>query len=137
MSTRDRVSAVTTMTLFYHPRQRGVPGQDITVLLGWNPADPYAIRLGFTGGREWLMDRELLAAGLRGPAGYGDLRLSPLGETRVDITLISHWSDQPTVTLRVSRQALQSFLDRVWSLRPDTIDVTDALDKWLRELPVT
>ncbi|MFJ3660029.1 SsgA family sporulation/cell division regulator [Streptomyces sp. NPDC090119] len=50
--------------------------------LAYEPDDPYAVRVSFTypdTGQtvEWIMGRDLLAAGLTGPVGEGDVRIWP------------------------------------------------------------
>ena len=50
--------------------------------LGYDAADPFAVTAVFShDGRvlaRWRLDREMLAEGLRGPVGIGDVRLSPV-----------------------------------------------------------
>jgi hypothetical protein len=60
------------------------------VRLRYLPEDPFAVQLVFPGsltlsGRptSWVFGRELLMAGLRGPAGIGDVRLWPQGARRL------------------------------------------------------
>lgn len=52
--------------------------------LRFDSREPYAVTISFeaTGDEpvEWLLARELLAEGLRGPAGEGDIRLRPATE---------------------------------------------------------
>src|SRR5690606_41932310 len=49
--------------------------------LSYDPADPFAVTVVFShDGRvlaRWQLDREVVAGGLLGPAGVGDVRLSP------------------------------------------------------------
>jgi hypothetical protein len=63
---------------------------EVPALLCYDRADPFAVRIAFgdvgdengvvdpdDGGIAWLLSRELLQAGLDGPAGDGDVRLWP------------------------------------------------------------
>src|ERR1700749_1986266 len=60
------------------PEHDGVP---LTAILNYRPEDPYAIRMAFHVGMdepvEWIFARDLLAAGLKGSAGDGDVRVWP------------------------------------------------------------
>ncbi|MGX1675378.1 SsgA family sporulation/cell division regulator [Streptomyces sp. NPDC055400] len=54
--------------------------RELDVECGYQPEDPYALRLDFGAaelGAVWLLSRETLAAGLRGPAGDGDVHIAP------------------------------------------------------------
>jgi hypothetical protein len=55
----------------------------VFVHLGYDAADPFAVTAVFAhDGRvlaHWRLDREMLAAGLSGPVGIGDVRLRPAG----------------------------------------------------------
>lgn len=56
-------------------------GQTLQARLCWSPADPLAVSVSFrtaAGWVDWVMARELLAAGLVMPAGAGDVRLAPV-----------------------------------------------------------
>ncbi|MET8276737.1 MULTISPECIES: SsgA family sporulation/cell division regulator [unclassified Streptomyces] len=53
--------------------------------LRYEPSDPYAVRAAFTlddsdEAVEWIIGRDLLIAGLKGPLGEGCVRLWPAGE---------------------------------------------------------
>ncbi|MGW4291087.1 SsgA family sporulation/cell division regulator [Streptomyces sp. NPDC004673] len=50
--------------------------------LAYQPADPYAVRVSFTYADtgqtvKWIMGRDLLADGLKGPVGEGDVQVWP------------------------------------------------------------
>ncbi|WP_158702538.1 SsgA family sporulation/cell division regulator [Kitasatospora sp. MMS16-BH015] len=52
------------------------------------PEDPYAVLLDFgTGRTEWILSREVLTAGLVGPAGEGDVHVEPADGGRVHVAL--------------------------------------------------
>ncbi|MFF5279779.1 SsgA family sporulation/cell division regulator [Streptomyces sp. NPDC000133] len=53
--------------------------------LRYEPSDPYAVRAAFTlddsdEAVEWIIGRDLVIEGLKGPVGEGDIRLWPAGE---------------------------------------------------------
>jgi hypothetical protein len=58
-------------------------GNPVTVraLLRWISTDPHTVAIAFRPGRRgevtWLIDRDLLADGMRGPAGLGDVSILP------------------------------------------------------------
>ncbi|MFF3006733.1 SsgA family sporulation/cell division regulator [Kitasatospora sp. NPDC057940] len=52
----------------------------LAVQCRYRSADPYAVELDFgadEGGAVWVLSRELLRLGLRGPAGDGDVHIEP------------------------------------------------------------
>jgi hypothetical protein len=75
-----------TFELLPPPEESGALAMPVPVRvwLRYDPADPFAVHATFhTGGQEpvrWVFSRELLAAGLAGPAGIGDVRVHPLPE---------------------------------------------------------
>ncbi|MFF7458445.1 SsgA family sporulation/cell division regulator [Kitasatospora sp. NPDC008115] len=56
-------------------------GRDLHVECRYETGDPFAVRLDFGAdeGAVWVVARDLLAAGLRGPVGEGDVRIEPSG----------------------------------------------------------
>ncbi len=60
------------------PEHGAVP---LVASMCYSADDPYAIRMAFHVGAdepvEWIFARELLSAGLRGPAGEGDVQVWP------------------------------------------------------------
>jgi hypothetical protein len=58
----------------------------LTAGLSYSCADPYAIRMAFKVGTdepvEWILARDLLAAGLKGSEGLGDVRAWPSAASR-------------------------------------------------------
>lgn len=62
-----------------------------TVSLAYDPADPYAVTMtiyGYDVEIEWRFARELLAAGLVRPAGYGDVTVWPGNGYDVEIGIV-------------------------------------------------
>jgi hypothetical protein len=125
----NRPDQVFTLTefLLLAPDAPEIP---VWVELGYDPRDPLVVRAEFTTTPTtavgWEFDRELLAEGLRRPAGAGDVQVEPVP-----------WSDQVLVHLRspsgqavftAERQVLAEFLDQVYAAVPpdrewDGVDV--------------
>jgi hypothetical protein len=80
MNSSVTVSAELGLSLVV-PEHGAVP---LVASLTYSADDPYAIRMAFHVGDdepvEWIFARELLAAGLDGPAGEGDVRVWPDGD---------------------------------------------------------
>lgn len=78
-------------------------GQALRARLSWDRADPLAVTVSFwtvAGWVDWVMARELLAAGLLMPAGVGDVRLEPVAG---DLQLVlDNGCDQATLSLPAS-----------------------------------
>ncbi|WP_329430941.1 SsgA family sporulation/cell division regulator (plasmid) [Streptosporangium sp. NBC_01495] len=69
------------------------PGTRLMAALTYSVADPYAVRLAFfKGHREtvsYTFSRDVLAAGLHGPAGMGDMTVAPHEELPQHYLLIT------------------------------------------------
>ncbi|MCU7826728.1 SsgA family sporulation/cell division regulator [Kitasatospora sp. DSM 101779] len=66
---------------------------DLSVDCRYRAEDPYAVHLDFRAfdpEATWVVSRELLLAGLRGPAGDGDVHVEPCCDTDVFIALGRH-----------------------------------------------
>ncbi|MFC5664310.1 SsgA family sporulation/cell division regulator [Kitasatospora misakiensis] len=75
----EAVAAQLTMRLITGEAQ----GRDLEVECRYEAADPYAVQLDFGGkGAVWVLARDLLAAGLHGPVGEGDVHIEPSGTGR-------------------------------------------------------
>lgn len=64
--------------------------QVVEVECRYRPDDPFAVELDFGAagqGVRWVVSRELLAAGLHGPVGEGDVHVEPADGTGVLIAL--------------------------------------------------
>jgi hypothetical protein len=84
--------------------------------LRYEPTDPYVVRaIFFTDCDEpveWVLGRDLLADGLKGPAGCADVRIRSAvgrGDTSMYITL---GSSTDTALLEVSARDIRSFLEQ-------------------------
>jgi hypothetical protein len=92
-------------------------GQPAPVVTRWTytAADPFAVTLGVRtrGDRfvEWLVARDLVIESLRGPAGCGDVRMSPQHVQGYDIVEIEIRSADGRAVLEVDRDLLAEFVD--------------------------
>src|ERR1035437_5917992 len=118
MNSSDTVSAELGLSLVV-PEHGAVP---LVASLYYSAEDPYAIRMAFHVGMdepvEWIFARDLLAVGLEGPAGEGDVQVWP-GEAHFEAPL----------------SATAEFLQRTFEVIPAglEIDFID-LDSELNEL---
>jgi hypothetical protein len=119
------------------PRQATVP---LVAGLFYSGDDPYAVRMAFHVGTdeavEWIFARDLLTAGLAGPAGDGDVRTWPStssggdGETVLNIVLSSPFG---RAHFEAPMAATAEFLRRTYDAIPagregDFIDIGGELD---------
>ncbi|MFD9002520.1 SsgA family sporulation/cell division regulator [Streptomyces sp. NPDC059582] len=102
--------------------------------LGYDAEDPFAVTAVFShDGRvlaRWRLDREMLAAGLRGPVGVGDVRFRPvatgqweelrmefLGDARTDggrhQAVVFAWAPAVAAFLRETREVVPPGRERV------------------------
>src|ERR1700727_3988120 len=103
----------------------------LTAGLSYSCADPYAIRMAFEVGTdepvEWILARDLLAAGLQGSEGLGDVRAWPsaascepdvvaVGGTGPAILNIAMSSPYGQAQFEVSAKAIEDFLQRTYQL---------------------
>jgi hypothetical protein len=97
-----------------------VPAVAVRVDLTYDADDPLAVRAAFrTGGKPvcWLLGRDLLAAGLNGRAGHGDVQVRPL-PGRARRLLVSLSSPDGVALLRVDAAELAGFLDDTFRVVP-------------------
>ena len=76
--------------------------------------DPYAVRAQFHGEGsdvEWVFARDLLAAGLDGMSGEGDVKVWPAPAMRPGIVLISLSSPDGRAVLEADSHDVRAFLD--------------------------
>ncbi|NMI01846.1 SsgA family sporulation/cell division regulator [Pseudonocardia acidicola] len=92
-------------------------GQPAPVVTRWtySATDPFAVTLAVRTRHdrwvEWLVARDLVVEGLSGPAGYGDIRMSPQVVQGYDIVEIEIRSTDGRAVLEVDRDLLQHFID--------------------------
>ncbi|MFI9227450.1 spore wall synthesis regulator SsgD [Streptomyces rimosus] len=94
----------------------------VPAVLHYHRADPLAVRISFPpeislDGAEvdWAFARELLAEGLRAPAGTGDVRVRPLGPER---TVLEFHVEDGVAMVQVRTDDLRRFLDRTYRSVP-------------------
>lgn len=92
-------------------------GQGAPVVTRWTylAGDPFAVTFGIgtRGDRwvEWMMARDLLVAGLGGPAGVGDVRLRPQRVHDCDVVVVEISSPDGHAMLEVDRDLLEQFVE--------------------------
>lgn len=92
-------------------------GQPAPVVTRWSytAADPFAVTFAVRTRKdrwiEWLVARDLIVEALTGPAGHGDIRMSPQEVQGYDIIEIEIRSDDGRAVLEVDRDLLRSFVD--------------------------
>lgn len=102
--------------------------------------DPYAIKMAFHVGTdepvEWIFARELLAAGLGGPAGEGDVQVWPEDSDGADLLNLALSSPFGEAHFEAPLTATAEFLQSTYEIIPvgsesDFIDVDSELDEML------
>jgi hypothetical protein len=99
------------------PRMETVPAT-----LRYDREDPYAVSMAFPPpatleGVEvsWAFARELLAEGVDGPAGIGDVRVRPYGYDR---TVVEFHAPEGVAVVHIRTSELRLFLERAQRLVP-------------------
>ena len=95
---------------------------EVPATLGYDVADPYAVRIAFgdpdgDDGISWLLARDLLRTGLDRPAGDGDVRLWP-ARTTGDVLFLHLRAPSGEALFEVSRTAVAAFLRQTEQLVP-------------------
>jgi hypothetical protein len=100
----------------------GGQSQPVPSLLRHEPSDPWAVGLVMTvqgESVEWVFARDLLAAGLAGPAGVGDIRIHPCASHDGDpVVHIELGNPDGHAVLRASAGAVARFLDATYQSVP-------------------
>src|SRR5215218_5919382 len=84
---------------------------EVPALLCYDGADPFAVRIA------WLLSRELLQAGLEGPAGDGDVRLWP-AHAATDVLFLHLRAPSGEALFELSRATVAAFLRQTEALVP-------------------
>lgn len=116
------------------PRMPNIPAT-----LHYDRDDPFAVRMTFPApatleGVEvcWTFARELLAAGLEGPEGHGDVRVRPYGYDR---TVLEFHAPEGTAVVHVRSGEVRRFLEATGELVPTGLEhLRLDLDHCLAEL---
>ena len=85
----------------------------------YSPLDPFAVTLTFLGSQNvaWRLSRDILDAGLQGPAGDGDVRVWS-GCWPVGGMFLRLRSPDGQAMFAMPRQEVSDFLDRTYALVP-------------------
>ncbi|MFJ5260237.1 SsgA family sporulation/cell division regulator [Streptomyces sp. NPDC088387] len=116
------------------PRMPNIPAT-----LRYDRSEPFAVRMTFPAqatleGVEvcWTFSRELLAAGLEGPEGQGDVRVRPYGYDR---TVLEFHAPEGTAVVHIHSADVRSFLEATGDLvSEDREHLQFDLDRGLAEL---
>lgn len=101
---------------------------DVPAVLGYDPADPYAVQIAFgevgatdgeaeDGGIAWLLGRELLRSGLDRPSGEGDVRIWP-AHSAADVLFLHLQAPSGEALFELSRGTVAAFLRQTDALVP-------------------
>jgi hypothetical protein len=108
--------------------------------LHYSADDPYAIRMSFHVGTdepvEWIFARDLLAVGLEGPAGEGDVQVWPTEDHGRELLNIALSSPFGEAHFEAPRASTANFLSRTYEViapghESDYVDVDSELDELL------
>ena len=95
---------------------------DLTVILHYDVADPYAVhatfRTGHGDGVSWVFARELLTLGVHHPSGDGDVRVWPSWSSGSEVIFIGLTSPDGEALLQAPTRDLADFLSRSYSVCP-------------------
>ncbi|HEY8981102.1 MAG TPA: SsgA family sporulation/cell division regulator [Streptomyces sp.] len=96
--------------------------QSIPATLHYDRADPFAVRMTFPAPATlegvdvcWTFARDLLAAGLEGAEGHGDVRVRPYG---FDRTVLEFHAPEGTAIVHVHSADVRRFLESASELVP-------------------
>jgi hypothetical protein len=136
MNSSATVSAELGLSLVV-PEHGAVP---LVASLQYSADDPYAIRMAFHVGSdepvEWIFARDLLAIGLEGPAGEGDVQVWPTDDHGRELLNIALSSPFGEAHFEAPRASTATFLSRTYEViapgnESDFVDVDSELDELL------
>jgi hypothetical protein len=136
MNSSATVSAELGLSLVV-PEHGAVP---LVASMCYSADDPYAIRMSFHVGAdepvEWIFARELLAAGLEGPAGEGDVQVWPSEDRGLEVLNLALSSPFGEAHFEAPRSATSAFLSRTFDMiasgaESEFLDVDTELDELL------
>ena len=115
-------------------------GQEMPLLTRWSyqQDDPFAVMMSISrpSGRwiEWLMARDLVVEGLTGPAGVGDVRLTPFSDEEFEVLEVKIGDDEGFASLEFDRHLMERFLAATYEVVPlgaesTVIDVEAEIEK--------
>lgn len=111
----------------------------VPAALRYEPSDPLAVRMSFPpeisldgAAVNWAFARELLAEGLRGPAGRGDVRVRPAGHER---TVMEFHAEEGVAMVQMRTADVRRFLARSYEAVPEGSEQMQLdVDRGLAEL---
>lgn len=111
----------------------------VSASLDYAAHEPYSVRVTFRttdGNVNWVFARDLLADGLRGPAGSGDVTVWPSNNQGRDVMCLSLSSPSGQALLEVERAEIDQFLNRTIEVVPagsesTLIDMDALIDRLL------
>jgi hypothetical protein len=116
MNSSATVSAELGLSLVV-PEHGAVP---LVASLYYSADDPYAIRMAFHVGTEepveWIFARELLTAGLAGPAGEGDVQVWPSADRGEEVLNLALSSPFGEAHFEAPRSETAEFLERTFGM---------------------
>jgi hypothetical protein len=116
MNSSATVSAELGLSLVV-PEHGAVP---LVASMCYSADDPFAIRMAFHVGAdepvEWIFARELLAAGLQGPAGEGDVQVWPSEDGGLEVLNLALSSPFGEAHFEAPRAATAEFLHRTYAM---------------------
>jgi Streptomyces sporulation and cell division protein, SsgA len=136
MNSGATVSAELGLSLVV-PEHGAVP---LVASLCYSAGDPYAIMMAFHVGTddpvEWIFSRDLLSAGLHGPAGEGDVQVWPGDDHGLGVLNIALSSPFGQAHFEAPTTAIADFLNRTFGIiapgcESDFIDLDGELDELL------
>ncbi|MER6995548.1 SsgA family sporulation/cell division regulator [Streptomyces sp. NPDC000410] len=96
--------------------------ESVDVTLRYDIGDPFAVSIAFPGPAtlegtdvSWAFSRELLAAGVEGPAGMGDVRVRPYGYDR---TVLEFHAPEGMAMVHIRTCEVRRFLERSQGVVP-------------------
>lgn len=118
------------------PGDEGVP---LTATLRFEASDPFAVEATFRAGEEsisWVLGRDLLADGLHGDCGEGDVRVWPTVDRGRHVVMLQLSSPDGSALLAADANGLDAFLRRTYDAVPlgfegDHLDMDTVLDQLL------
>ena len=136
MNSSATVSAELGLSLVV-PDHGAVP---LVASLYYSADDPYAIRMAFHVGTdepvEWIFARDLLAVGLEGPAGEGDVQVWPSEDQGRELLNLALSSPFGEAHFEAPRSSTAAFLARTYEViaageESNFVDVDTELDELL------
>ncbi|MQA60389.1 MAG: SsgA family sporulation/cell division regulator [Actinophytocola sp.] len=85
--------------------------------------EPYSVTVAFQAGPdkwvEWIFARDLLLAGLHGPAGIGDVRFVPFEDLEERLLMLQVESDQGRASWFLDRSEAEEFAEMIRQIVPE------------------